>query len=194
MRPVVVDVERAAENLLRCPIGCAFLALVDAIGSPADWHRLCFDHPSPVLTRQGDPTGEGVLATYWQAVARDWDGVHLTFLGLVTAPFVRIEGTAGASMLWSWDTEGTLWLRPELLQPVEDPIPLAGAEDPTYRAHGGRRFSGPLFSLADFDANDPSMVLLQPGRPRHWSTGGGRGGADCGVGPAYDAATAAAAR
>jgi len=139
-------------------------ARVLEIGSAADWHRLCTQYPSPILTSQGDPSGEGVLAPYWSAVARDWDGVHLTFLGLLTAPFVRTESAAGASMLWSWDTEGTVWLRPELLQPVEDPIPLAAAEDPTYRGHGGRRFSDPLFSLADFDPNDPSMVLLQPGQ------------------------------
>ena len=31
-------------------------------------------------------------------------------MGLLTAPFVRHSSAAGTTMLWSWDTEGTLWL------------------------------------------------------------------------------------
>ena len=148
------------DRLWRAPIEPIEGARVLEVVSPADWHRLCVDYPSPLLTGRDSPAGEGVLAPHWGAVGRAWDGVHLTFLGLLTTPFVRTNSTEGASMLWSWDSEGTLWLRRNLLRPALGPIPLADAEDPT-RALA--LLPGPLFALADIDPDDRSMVLLRAG-------------------------------
>ena len=82
--------------------------VLDIVG-PADWHALCVAHPRTNRDPQS-PAGVGTLVPDWTSVATQWDGVHLTFMALLTAPFVRHNSAAGATMLWSWDTEGTWWL------------------------------------------------------------------------------------
>jgi hypothetical protein len=51
------------------------------------------------------------LVPAWAAVAADWDGVHVTFGGLLTAEQVRVHGPDGWTALWGWDSEMTVWLR-----------------------------------------------------------------------------------
>ncbi|MDE2687669.1 MAG: hypothetical protein OXI16_09275 [Chloroflexota bacterium] len=51
------------------------------------------------------------LTSNWSAVAAEWDGVHLTLGGLLTAEKVRVASAAGWSMLRFWDMEQTMWLR-----------------------------------------------------------------------------------
>ena len=51
------------------------------------------------------------LTPNWSAVAVDWDGVHLTLGGLLTAEKARVADVAGWSMLRFWDMEQTMWLR-----------------------------------------------------------------------------------
>ena len=84
-------------------------ARVLEIVDPADWHALCVAHPRTNRDPQS-PAGVGTLVPDWTSAATQWDGVHLTFMALLTAPFVRHGSAAGATMLWSWDTEGTWWL------------------------------------------------------------------------------------
>ena len=48
--------------------------------------------------------------------------MHLSFGGLLSAPFVRRESAAGATMLWSWDCEGTMWLRRDVLAMSDAPV------------------------------------------------------------------------
>lgn len=91
-------------------------ARVCEINGPADWHALCVAFPS-VNEDPNSPAGAGSLSPDWRRVASQWDGVHLTFLGLLTAPFVRHTTAAGTTMLWSWDTEGTIWLPGNSLRP-----------------------------------------------------------------------------
>ena len=79
------------------------------ISTPADWHALCAAFPC-FNQDPNSPAGAGSLSPDWDHVAAQWDGVHLTFLGLLTTPFVRYSSAAGTTMLWSWDTEGTVWL------------------------------------------------------------------------------------
>lgn len=92
-----------------------FAAEIDAsvrvfeVSGPADWHSLCVSFPS-VNQHPNSPAGINTLSPDWRRVATEWDGVHLTFMGLLTAPFVRHCSAAGTTMLWSWDTEGTFWL------------------------------------------------------------------------------------
>ena len=91
-------------------------ARVCEINGPAGWHALCVAFPS-INEDPNSPAGAGSLSPDWGRVAAQWDGVHLTFLGLLTAPFVRHATAAGTTMLWSWDTEGTIWLPGNFLRP-----------------------------------------------------------------------------
>lgn len=45
------------------------------------------------------------------AVAEEWDGVHLSIGGLLTAEQNRYESSAGWTMLSFWHAEQTFWLR-----------------------------------------------------------------------------------
>ena len=73
------------------------------IHGPADWHDLCVRYPAKY---KGDR-----LVPNWGAVAEEWDGVHLSFGGLLTAEQNRYESAAGWTMLNSWHAEQTYWLR-----------------------------------------------------------------------------------
>ena len=84
-------------------------ARVLEIVGPADWHALSVAHPR-TNRHPNSPAGVGTLVPDWTSVATQWDGVHLTFMALLTVPFVRHGSAAGTTMLWSWDTEGTWWL------------------------------------------------------------------------------------
>lgn len=89
-------------------------ARVFEVQGPADWHTLCASHPY-VNDHRNSPAGVGTLSPDWRSVATQWDGVHLTLMAILTAPFVRYQDAAGTSMLWSWDTECTIWLPGESL-------------------------------------------------------------------------------
>ena len=113
-------------------------ARVYEINGAADWHRLCVNYPArsardssdpeptdtagwmmyplATLPRDGDERDfatdmDDWLTPNWSAVAADWDGVHLTLGGLLTAEKVRVASAAGWSMLRFWDVEQTMWLR-----------------------------------------------------------------------------------
>ena len=47
----------------------------------------------------------------WAAVAGEWDGVHMTLGGLLTAEQVRVDGPKGWTQHRFWDAELTVWLR-----------------------------------------------------------------------------------
>lgn len=87
----------------------ATCARVREISGPADWHDFVASYPRINHEREG-PVGGGTLVPDWRRVAKDWDGIHLTFLALLTVPFVRYGSQVGTTMMWSWDTEGTIWL------------------------------------------------------------------------------------
>jgi hypothetical protein len=127
-------------------------ARVLEVGSPGDWHQLCLDFPRAV---------EGILEPDWAEAARRWDGVHLSFLGLLSTPLVRVETADGASLLpWSWDSEGTRWLRSELIRPSGEATLLM--QQPMTNP-----FSSTL--RAGIDPGDRSTVLLQAGYgPAQW--------------------------
>ena len=97
------------------------------ITSPADWHELC--RAAPRVNRARDGLARvSTLVPDWRRLAEDYDGVHLTFAGRLTTPFVRETSAAGTTMLWSWDAEMTMWLpdavRPGAALPVVDTQPL----------------------------------------------------------------------
>ena len=113
-------------------------ARVYEVNSAWDWHGLCANYPARSARDASDPVpsdraGWGAyplrlapqsdvghntrtdidrwLTPDWAAVAEDWDGVHLTLGGLLTAEKVRVVSAAGWSMLRFWDMEQTMWLR-----------------------------------------------------------------------------------
>lgn len=130
-------------------------ARVYELSGPAEWHELCRSYPS-VYSRSDGPASANTLVPRWAAVAEDWDGVHLTFLGLLTTPFVRIVSAAGASMMWSWDTEGTIWLEGAELEPDGLSGPLTIDRE---RALTGLQ----TFNLLGLPlVESPSLVRLRP--------------------------------
>ena len=109
-------------------------ARVYEIRGPLDWHSLCARYPAQGLLDASDEPeviqnenmysllrveGEAryataidrLLAPNWAAVAADWDGVHMTFGGLLTCDKARVAAAAGWSMNRFWDLEQTLWLK-----------------------------------------------------------------------------------
>ena len=98
-------------------------ARVLEIVGPADWHTLCVSHPH-ANQHPDSPAGLGTLTPDWRSVATQWDGVHLTFMALLTVPFVRYITEVGTTMMWSWDTEGTIWLPGEFLRAGAPLLPL----------------------------------------------------------------------
>ncbi|GAA3733787.1 hypothetical protein [Salinactinospora qingdaonensis] len=81
--------------------------------------------PTPESTPPHDlPEGVALNAVPdWSAMARDWDGVHLTFAGLLSAYHVHLTRQGWTSTLWTWETEQTLWLR-DVFTHRREPPPL----------------------------------------------------------------------
>lgn len=87
-------------------------ARVYEIGSPEDWHRLSIRYQDEGASHR---RYRGGTAPSWTHVARDWDGVHLSFWGLLTATYVPVTHDSVTTVLWSWDSEQTVWLHDVLL-------------------------------------------------------------------------------
>ena len=96
---------------------------VFGIGSPADWHALCAAVPRTNHAK-GGLSSIATLVPDWRRLANEYDGVHFTFAGLLTAPFVCEQSSVGSTMLWSWDAEFTIWMtdaaRPGHLLPLNE--------------------------------------------------------------------------
>ena len=84
-----------------------FRAAADArvfeVSGPADWRRLCLLTPGI--------NEDGGLVPSWAEVAREWDAVHLSLGGFLTAEQVRVDGPEGWTEHGFWDFEQTVWLR-----------------------------------------------------------------------------------
>ena len=79
------------------------------IHGPGDWNRLCARYPARGFEGVRDAEW---LVPDWGAAAGDWDGVHLSLGGLLTAEQVRYESSPGWSELDFWHAERTFWLGP----------------------------------------------------------------------------------
>ena len=107
-------------------------ARVLEVSTPEDWHGLCVSFPRVDRnTNTPDYVGVGTLVPDWSLVAEQWDGVHLTFAGLLTVPLVRHSTAAGDTMNWTWDTEGTMWLPGEFVR-ASRRLPTFDDEDFTF--------------------------------------------------------------
>ncbi|MCC7023422.1 MAG: hypothetical protein IT338_11375 [Thermomicrobiales bacterium] len=98
-------------------------ARVYEIDGPSAWHQLCLTYPT-----QGEA---GDIVPDWAAVAREWDAMHLSFGGLLTADQVRIESPQGWTEQWGWQTGLTVWLRWSF-NAVERLPDLPGLLEPTF--------------------------------------------------------------
>lgn len=119
-------------------------ASVFEVTSPEDWHALSAEAPREYLHDSG-ATETSLLVPDWARLADEYDGVHLTFGGLLTTPHVRVRSAAGTTRLRSWDAEFTIWvtdvvragppLPPAATQHVERVARLRGYErGRTFRA------------------------------------------------------------
>lgn len=77
-------------------------ARVAEIHSPRDWAELCVRYPAGSATWL-DPN--------WHEVARDWDGVHLSAGGWLTAEDLPYDAGGRTAELRGWNMESTVWLR-----------------------------------------------------------------------------------
>ena len=102
------------------------------IHGPSDWHDLCVRYPA-----RG--TEDDRLVPNWGAVSEEWDGVHLSFGGLLTAEQNRYESPAGWTMLDAWHAEQTFWLRALKTETKRQPDFDRGLGPPTIQ---GLRFPG----------------------------------------------------
>ena len=118
-------------------------ATVLEIDGPRAWHDLCARYPACGSSERQTPDfsgDEGRIVPDWGAIAHDWDGVHLTFGGLLAAEQVRVQSPAGWTYHWSWNVEQTLWLRwvftsvERLLDHTPQKSPLEGLFHPMFRA------------------------------------------------------------
>jgi hypothetical protein len=101
-------VEGAGDFIPELPIEWSRLhvpisARVFEVASAQDWYSLAARYPA------SDDAGR--LVPHWGLVAEEWDGVHLSLGGLLTAEQVRIDGTRGWSEHRMWDAEQTSWFR-----------------------------------------------------------------------------------
>jgi hypothetical protein len=108
------------------------------VDSAADWHRLVqryedgATHPGADAGPRAAAGIDNGPAPTWSRVADDYDGVHLTFAGLLTGLYVPHASEEVSTTLWAWNWESTHWLRPVFTSatPLED-LPEA-PEDPGY--------------------------------------------------------------
>lgn len=56
-----------------------------------------------------ESNGEPWVVPDWPAVADQFDGVHLTMMGLLTFQGLPVATPLGATALLGWDSESTCW-------------------------------------------------------------------------------------
>lgn len=102
--------KRIGDYFCQFPLACWSILFLEEvrvfeIHGPSDWHDLCVRYPAM-------DTEDDRLVPNWGAVSEEWDGVHLSLGGLITAELNRYESAAGWTMLDFWHAEQTIWLRP----------------------------------------------------------------------------------
>ena len=94
----------------------------------------------------------------WQAVAGDYDGVHLTWAGfLTTEGFVAVDEAGMASVLRYWLSERTLWLH----DVFGEPTPLG---EPTFEDLGEPSYGVDVRADLERQARDRHVLTVRLGR------------------------------
>jgi hypothetical protein len=91
-------------------------ARVAEIHTPAQWSALARTYAGAhqAFRWSGRPHSPPVSARIdpdWSKVAEDWDGVHLSVSGLLTAQDVPYRSEGATTELRGWDMESTVWFR-----------------------------------------------------------------------------------
>jgi len=91
-------------------------ARVAEIHSPEQWSAFARTYPggSPgvIFTGMEDPPTSALrLDPDWSKVAQEWDGVHLSIGGWLTAEDVPNSSGGATTELRGWNVESTVWLR-----------------------------------------------------------------------------------
>jgi hypothetical protein len=93
------------------------------IHTPEDWVRLVTTYPFEVsASRRQDwwrATGarEPLYLPDFQAIARDWDGIHVSTRGYLTTATRALPALGGCTVLAGWNPDQTWWLA-DCLQPA----------------------------------------------------------------------------
>jgi hypothetical protein len=113
-----VDTDWFPEYPLRqAAIEVAAAARIYEIHRPKDWHELTLRYADLDRYRGADQNllkSAGIdhgPAPDWGRLARDWDGIHLSFFGLLTTLYTPVTIAGVTTTVWSWPSERTLWLR-----------------------------------------------------------------------------------
>ncbi len=160
------------------------------INHPAEWVRLVetfpkvatephagWELPGPnqhkrdVARLAAVPAQHGVRTTLarhvlpdWRAVASEYDGVHLSWAGFITAEgFVRDLGDRAATMLRFWASERTLWFR----DVFGEPEPL---DAPSLTGNVSGAFGIDVTRDDDRAASDAQEITVRLSRPAHSAT------------------------
>ncbi|NYI40932.1 hypothetical protein [Demequina lutea] len=99
------------------PVGAPPEKTYEITGAVA-WARLCREYPLDVTATREVLWNHSVghsdvwVIPDWQAMAADWDAVHLTIAGYLAAATTRIDVSDGrASAIAGWGPDETVWLR-----------------------------------------------------------------------------------
>ncbi len=126
-------------------------ARVYELHGPSDWLRLCERHPT-VANVPGEWLTWGIhtpwaLSPDWRAVAHEWDAIHLSVAGLLTACGNPMVTGARGTIAETADSEITIWFRPCFGRPTlsaiwdteRDDLPAATTTSETPRREGRSR-------------------------------------------------------
>jgi hypothetical protein len=91
-------------------------ARVYEINSPRDWWNLAASHPADAPGYRYTPNQDrspslARIDPDWSKVAQDWDAVHLSVGGMLTAEDVAFNRDGVRAELRDWDLESTCLLR-----------------------------------------------------------------------------------
>jgi hypothetical protein len=101
-------------HLWRVAVSAA--ARVAEVHTPAQWSAFARTYAGAhqAFRWSGRPQstpGSARIDPDWSKVAGDWDGVHLSVGGLLTAQDVPYESNGATTELRGWDMESTVWFR-----------------------------------------------------------------------------------
>jgi hypothetical protein len=96
-------------------------ASVYNITTASQWEELALRYPA---------VEDNLIYPDWQAIAQDWDGVHMTIGAITAIQGMRIKTPYGLLAPSYWDIETTFWLRWAFasVTPVETVGPTTSGE------------------------------------------------------------------
>jgi len=108
--------ERQIEGHRLWKLNVSLDARVAEIHSPADWWAFAMAYRDSAPGYSSNPQSDRSPAFSridpdWAKVAADWDGVHLSIGGYLTAEDVTFQRDGATTELRGWDIESTVWLR-----------------------------------------------------------------------------------